>query len=80
MCTTYLYITQIILVTLIITHVQLKPKQASSRLKTSRLEWNNQSQLTYLGQQHINCFSHNPQDIYSKLVNQYFLEILLNSL
>jgi hypothetical protein len=80
MCTTYLYITQIILVTLIITHVQLKPKQASSRLKTSTLEWNNQSQLTYLGQHHISCFSHNPQDIYPKLANQYFLESLLNSL
>jgi hypothetical protein len=80
MCTTYLYITQIILVTIIITHVQLKPKQANSRLKTSTLEWNNQSQLTYLGQPHISCFSHNPQDIYPKLANQYFLESLLNSL
>ena len=76
MCTTYLYITQIILVTLIITHVQLKPKQASSRLKTSTLEWNNQSQLTYLGQQHnITCFSRNSQDIHLEIVIKYFWKV-----
>jgi hypothetical protein len=68
---------QIISVTIIITHAQSKSKTTSSRLKTSTLEWNNQSQLTYLGQQHSSCFSHSSQDIYPKLVNRYFLEILL---
>jgi len=35
MCTTYLYITSIILVTIIITHVQLKPKTSKQSTQDS---------------------------------------------
>jgi hypothetical protein len=51
MCTTFLYITPIILVTIIITRVQSKSKTNKQSTEDNTLEWNNQSQLTCLGHQ-----------------------------
>jgi hypothetical protein len=77
MCTTYLYITPIIVVILSLLCVQPKPKRGSSGLKTNTTEYSNPPQTTRLGQHHSSFFSHNSQDIYPKLVNRYFFRKLI---
>jgi hypothetical protein len=82
MCTTYLYITPIILVTIIITHVQSKPqnKQAvdSKQLQQSRAI--NHIQYVCDSSTIVDRFSYNIHDINPKIVIKYFLESLRNGL
>jgi hypothetical protein len=73
MCTTYLYITPIILVTIIITHVQSKPqnKQAvdSKQLQQSRAI--NHIQYVCDSSTIVDRFSYNIHDINPKIVIKY---------